>query len=126
MIDFDPIQDAVYAALAATPATYTTYDAVPQGATYPYLVLGEITALPDEDLAEPTVDLTLTIHAWSKQHGKGQTFAMLEFVRDRLDGQAIGGGAWACSEDFTTVIEDRASTAASRLYHGVARYRIRA
>ena len=48
------------------------------------------------------------------------------FVRDRLDGQDLGAGAWACTEDFADVLEDPSSTAASRLYHGIARYRIRA
>jgi hypothetical protein len=51
---------------------------------------------------------------------------MLEFVRARLDNETVGGGAWACSEDFYEVIEDPSSTAASRLYHGIARYRVRA
>ena len=126
MIDLQPIQTAIYIALTASPATYPVYDAVPKTATYPRIVIGEFAGLPDEDLAVSTVDLSVTLHTWSKQNGKAETHAMMEFIRDRLDGQDIGGGAWACSEDFVTVIEDRASTADQRLYHGVARYRVRA
>lgn len=126
MIDLFPAQQAVYEALTAAPATYPAHDAVPQGAAYPYFVIGEITALPDEELAAASADASFQIHAWSKQAGKKQVHEMLAFARARLDGQDIGGGAWACSEDFNEVFEDRSSTASSRLYHGVARYRIRA
>lgn len=126
MIDLTPVQTAIYAALAASPATYPVHDAVPQGTAYPYLVIGEVTALPDEELEAASVDASFTLHAWSRHAGKKQAHAMLEFARARLDNVDIGGGAWACSEDFAEVMEDQTSTAASRLYHGVARYRVRA
>lgn len=126
MIDLQPIQTAIYQALTASPATYPVYDAVPKTATYPRIVIGEFAGQPDEDLAQASVDLSVTLHIWSRQSGKQQTHAMMEFIRERLDGQDIGGGAWACSEDFAEVMEDRASTADARLYHGVSRYRVRA
>lgn len=125
MINVWPLQQAIYAALTASPATYPVHDAVPQGAPYPYLVIGEITGQPDDELAAPSVDASFQIDAWSRSAGKSQAHAMLDFVRARLDGQEIGAGAWACTEDFFDVFEDRNSTAANRLYHGVARYRVR-
>lgn len=126
MIDLAPLQTAAHVALSAAPATYPAYDAVLQGTAYPYLVIGEVTALPDEDMDVASVDASFQIHAWSRSAGKKQVYAMLEFARDRLDNQAIGGGVWACSEEFAEVMEDPTSTAASRLYHGIARYRLRA
>lgn len=126
MIDLWPAQQAIYTALSAAPATYPAHDAVPQAAAYPYLVIGEITAIPDDELDAASADATFQLHAWSRYAGKKQAHAMLEFARDRLDNQTLGGGVWACSEDFAEVIEDPSSTAASRLYHGIARYRIRA
>lgn len=126
MIDLWPVQQAIYTALNANPKTYPVHDAVPQSTAYPYLVIGEVTEIPDDELDVASADASFTVHAWSRYAGKKEAYAMLEFVRDRLDGQAIGGGVWACSEDFAEVIEDRTSTAASRLYHGVARYRVRA
>lgn len=126
MIDLWPIQQAIYTALAAVPATYPVHDAVPQGAAYPYLVIGEVSSQPDEEIAVASADASFVIHAWSRSAGKKQAHAMLEFVRDRLDGQDLGAGAWACTEDFADVLEDPSSTAANRLYHGIARYRIRA
>lgn len=124
MIDLWPIQQAVYSALTQAPATYPVYDAVPQGAAFPYIVIGEWNGSPDRDLDAPSTDAFLQLHGWSRTPGKIQAHAILEFIRGRLDGQTVGD-AWACSEDFTEVLEDRASTAASRLYHAVARYRIR-
>jgi hypothetical protein len=38
---------------------------------------------------------------------------------------AAGTKAWFVSEDFNEVLEDPASTASNRIYHGVARYRVR-
>lgn len=119
-----PIQQAIYAALIVVPATYPVYDGVPQGAAKPYITLGEFTIEPDEELAAATTDASINLHTWSATAGKIQTHAMLQFIRARLDDQTISG-AWFCSEDFIEIMEDPASTAASRLYHGVARYRVR-
>lgn len=123
MIDLWPIQQAVYAALTAAPATYPVYDAVPQGAALPYIVIGAFTATPDDDIEVASVDASLTLHGWSKGHGKQEAHALLEFMRGRLDGQAIG---WACTEESADIFEDPSSTAASRVYHAFARYRVRA
>lgn len=118
------VQSSIYAALTSLPATYGVYDAVPQLTPKPYIVIGEYTGTPDEILDLITTDATLTIHTWSATSGKSQTHSMLDFVRTRLDGQAIAG-TWMCEEDFVEILEDSTSTAASRLYHGIARYRIR-
>jgi uncharacterized protein DUF3168 len=122
--DLAGVQSSIYAALVSAPATYGVYDAVPQLVAKPYIVIGEYTAQPDEEIGTVTTDATLNIHTWSAKNGKAETHAMLEFVRVRLDGQAIAG-TWLCVEDFAEIMEDSGSTAASRLYHGIARYRIR-
>lgn len=126
MIDVWPVQVAVFEAMTEEPTTYDVLDAVKQGQTYPYLVIGEITAIPDEELEQDSADASFTVHAWSRYNGKKETHELLAFARERLHGKDIGGGVWAISEDFAEVMEDPSSTAASRLYHGVARYRIRA
>ena len=118
------VQQAIYAALVAIPATYPVYDAVPQGVAKPYIVIGEFVGEPDEDLAAASTDLALNLHTWSATAGKSQSHAMLDFIRLRLDGQVLGG-AWAIGEDFVELMEDEGSTATARIYHGVARYRVR-
>lgn len=124
MNDLTAVQTAIYGALAAVPATYPAYDGVPQLTAKPYIVIGEVTAEPDEELATATTDASINLHTWSATTSKGQSYAMLQFIRARLDGQALGG-AWLITEDFNEVMEDPASTASARLYHGIARYRVR-
>lgn len=131
MNDLTTVQTSIYTALTGAPATYPVYDAVPQGVARPYIVIGEVTAEPDEELQVATTDASVNLHTWSgnpppapKTTSKAQTHTMLQFVRARLDGQTISG-AWFCSEDFNEIMEDPSSTAESRLYHGVARYRVR-
>ncbi len=118
------VQTAIYAALTAAPGTYPVYDAVPQSAARPYIVIAALDALPDDELAAATTDATVHIDTWSEYAGKSQTHTMLQFVRARLDGQTISG-AWACTEDWTEIMEDVNSTASARLYRGMARYRVR-
>ena len=124
MNDLAPVQTAIYAALTASPATYPVYDPVPQGVVKPYFSIGAWTAAPDEDIGTETTDASVDLHAWSGTNGKAQVYAMLAYARAKLDGQVIGG-IWALTEDFVEVMEDPASTAAARIYHGVARYRAR-
>lgn len=126
MIDTWPIQQALYQALAVPAGPYPVFDAVPERQPHPYLVIGEIHAEPDDELAAPSLDLTVTIHGWSSHAGKAEAHQMLSFVRDRLLYTQLGAGIWACTEEMATVIEDRESTAARRIYHAAARYRIRA
>lgn len=124
MNNLSGVQTSIYAALTTAPSTYPVYDAVPQGVAKPYIVIGEWTGDPDEDLGIVTTDASVTIHTWSQKAGKAETHAMLDFIRIRLDGQPVAG-AWLATEDFNEIMEDSSSTAASRLYHGIARYRIR-
>lgn len=124
MNDLSAVRTAIYAALSGAPATYPVYDPVPQGISKPYIAFGPDISEPDEELATATTDAAIQIDTWSALSSRAQSYAMLQFIRARLDGPVISG-AWAVSEDFVEVMEDPASTAASRLYHGVARYRVR-
>lgn len=126
MIATWPIQVAIFEALNAAPRTYPVFDAVPEKQSLPYIVIGEFTGTPDDELAVKSADLSVMIHAWSGHAGKSEAHQMLDFVRGRLDHAALDGGVWAVTEDFAEVMEDRESTAARRIYHAAARYRIRA
>lgn len=124
MNDLTAVRTDMYAKLSAAPATYPVYDPVPQGVARPYIAFGPDSSQPDDELAAVTTDASIQIDTWSALPSRAQSYAMLQFVRARLDGQAING-AWYCAEEFAEVMEDPASTAASRLYHGVARYQVR-
>lgn len=124
MISLWPILQGVYAALTAAPATFPAYFAVPQGATFPYIVIGETNNLRDDDIDADSSRASVAIRGWSRQPGEEEAHEIAQFIRDRLDMQPIGS-AWACYEDQTSVLEDRTSTAASRLYRAETRYIIR-
>lgn len=124
MNDLTAVRTAIYAALTGAPATYPVYDPVPQGVAKPYIAFGPDSSEPDEELQAATTDAAIQIDTWSALPSRAQSYAMLQFIRARLDGQSISG-SWFVSEDFVEVMEDPASTAASRIYHGVARYRVR-
>lgn len=129
MNNLSGVQTSVYAALTTAPATYRVYDAVQQGVALPYFVIGEWTEEPGEELATVNSSATFNLHVWAgyvagqttQKTGKKEIHEMLDFARIRLDGQPVAG-SWLCVEDFVEIMEDPASTAASRLYHGVARY----
>lgn len=114
----------MYAKLAAAPATYPTYAPVPQGTPKPYIAFGATTALPDEELGPNTTDAMVELHTWSAQASEAQTHTMLQFIRARLHNVAVAG-TWICAEDWNEIMEDPSSTATARLYHGIARYRVR-
>lgn len=124
MNNLSGVQTSIYSALTTAPATYPVYDAVPQGVSRPYIVIGEFTLEPDEEIGTVTTDAAIQMHTWSATAGKRQSHEMLQFIRERLDEQPVGG-AWLSTEDFVEIMEDEGSTTAARLYHGIARYRIR-
>lgn len=124
MNNLSAIQASIFSALNSVPQTYRVYDAVPQGVLKPYIVIGEWTAEPDDELGYITTNATITLHTWSAKAGKLETHAMLQFIRERLDGQPIPA-TWMFNEEFVEIMEDESSTTASRLYHGVARYEVR-
>lgn len=126
MITLWPVQVAIVSALTTAPATYPVHDAVPQGATFPHIRIGPWVGLPDLELAVPSIDAALLVHGFSRSAGMKQAHEIMEFVRQRLNNQPIGAGVWAITEDDHDVGEDPTSTAASRLYHGWSRYRVRA
>lgn len=124
MNDLAPAQTAIYGALTGAPATYPVYDPVPQGVAKPYITIGEWDADQDEELAVETTDATINLHTWSATNGKAQSHLMRAFIGVRLHGQTISG-TWLVTEDNWVLMEDPGSTAAARIYHGVARYRVR-
>lgn len=123
MNDLTGVQTSIVAALRTAPATYRVYDAVPQGVAKPYIVLSEWLGEPGEELGTVTTSATLQLDTWSATPDKGQTHAMLDFIRVRLDGQSIAG-TWLVTEDEFDILEDPASTQMNRIYHAWVRYLI--
>lgn len=116
------VQSALKAALDAA-LSVSVYDHVPQGAAFPYVLIGDDTAVDEGDKSEKGQELTATIHAWSRERGRWQVKTLLGEVYDRLHEGALAPDGW-------TVVYMRFDFAQSFLepdgltYHGVHRYRL--
>jgi len=84
------LQQAVFAALSANTEVHALaadriFDAVPRGAAFPYIVVGEATEKADGDASEHQ----LQIHIWSRGGGHREIKHAANAVRDALDGTAL-------------------------------------
>ena len=117
-----PIQASIVGLLRADP-DYPVYDGrAPQDAPMPYVVIGEPTEVPGEEIDEEGTNATLTFHGWSAYAGKKECFQMQAWLRSHLHHAEVAG-TWACYEELATILAD--DTGGGRLYHLVTRYRIR-
>jgi hypothetical protein len=81
------LQQAVYAKLVADGvAGGRVFDAVPKGATFPYVVLGDGA---EEDAGAPATVHTLTLHLWSRGGGAREIKQLAAAVRASLDGATL-------------------------------------
>lgn len=123
------LQQAVYAALRADPAVKgllgdpaRIYDHVPPSSPFPYLVLGEATAVPFDAKTEDGMEQTLTLHTWSRARGLKETKEVMAAVTDALDSQALALSGHALVllrfEFASTFLESDGLTR-----HGVQRFR---
>lgn len=124
-----PVHQAVYQALVDSAGVGALigdriYDEVPQGAaTFPYVVIGEATALPFDGQTLDGMEQTLTLHIWSRYPGQKEAKQIMAAVAAALDDRALSVSGhtlvnlrFEFSEVFTD--EDR------KTRHGVQRYRI--
>ena len=124
-----PVQVAVYQDLIAyTPLMNRVtgvYDHVPQGTAYPYVVIGEDTAIEWDTDTSDGVESTLTIHVWSRLKGRRETKEIMELIYDalhRAELQIEGLHSVFCYWEFSeTFLDPDGETR-----HGVTRFRIKA
>ena len=116
------IQQAIFARLEAELDT-PVYDHVPQGSAYPYINIGEDTALQWDTDDSTGSESTLTIHTWSRQYGRRETKQIMRQIynalhRAELD---IAGGLFVtCEWEFAESFVDPDGVTR----HGVMRFRI--
>ena len=117
------VQKAIYAALKAALNPVAVYDHVPRRASFPYVTIGEDTAVDAGDKTAEGQDITLTIHAWSRKRGRKEVKQLLGQVRGALHGQPLTVAGYTVRLvrfEFGTTFKD----ADGVTYHGVQRYRI--
>lgn len=124
------LQSAIFTRLSGDTALVTTlgaavYDHVPEGAAFPYVVIGDVTEAPNDTMGTTGRDITVTIHYWSQYAGNKQIHQIhnrVDELLDRWEPTVSGWNAVEMSADFYDTFRD--PDAVTR--HGVARYRVHA
>jgi hypothetical protein len=121
------LQTAIYQRLTGDATLMATlagvHDQVPEEAAFPYVTLGEDTAVDLGTKSEPGQDITVTLHAWSRARGRREVKEILARIYDLMHEQALTVAG------FSHVLTRFAFGATFRdpdglTQHGVARYRI--
>jgi hypothetical protein len=121
------LQRAALAALAADAAVAALvgdriHDAAPRAAAFPYVSFGEGTVRDWSTGTEEGAELRLVLHAWSRERGKRETWAILEALKAVLHDAALE------LEDHRLVnlrfeFADAAADPDGITWHGVIRFR---
>jgi hypothetical protein len=94
------LHDAEVARIEAD-TDYTVYDDIPEQAVYPYVVMGEITALDWSDKFEPGQEVYSTKHIWSQYRGKKEVTEMGDALLQALSRQDLD-----LSPNFRAVLQE--------------------
>ncbi|MEI9887042.1 MAG: DUF3168 domain-containing protein [Rhizomicrobium sp.] len=88
------LQQAIFATLAASSEVHDAvgtrlFDAVPRGAAFPYIVIGDDREGDWSTATEPGTSHALTIHIWSRAAGRKETRLAAEAVIGALNGAEL-------------------------------------
>jgi hypothetical protein len=99
-----PLQTIIYQRLSDDSAlkarNVQTYDAVPSGASYPYVSLGDDTVNNWGTKTENGEDITHTIHVWSQYDGKKEAKEIMDLVLQSITSTPLSLGS-GFSMDFS-------------------------
>ena len=122
------LQKAIFAALGAENALTAllggakVFDQAPANVRFPYVTFG-MTGIYDWSTAtESGTEQLFTLHVWSKARGKAETLAIMEIVRQRLDGGPLALDGHHLVNLTFEFAEARFDEDLS-VYHGLLRYR---
>ena len=98
------------------------FDDVPSGTAYPYIVVGEETAIDVSSKDKDIFEHTLTVHVWSQYRGRRDIKVIMKQIHDILHDSSLtvsGGSMVNMRQEFqTTLLEGDGITR-----HGVIRFR---
>lgn len=122
------LQQAVFTrlgAVAAVTALVSTriYDNAPQSAVFPYIVVGDDTAIPADTHSTKGSDNTITVHSWSRYRGRKEIKQIQQAVYDALHQHALvvsGAATVNCGWEYAESFLD----ADGLTRHGVQRFRV--
>ena len=82
------LQSSIYTALNVSAITTTlacgVYDEVVEGNSYPFITLGEETAIDYSTNNQVGAETTINIHIWSRYKGSKQTKQIMDKIHDLL------------------------------------------
>lgn len=120
-----PLQQAVYTALTGDVTLMAmvtgVHDHVPQGAAFPYITIGESTAIGWSVVGVSGIETTLVLHVWSRKRGHKEVKQILAEIHRVLHDAAltVPGHAlvWLRYGFSQTSLDPDGAT-----YHGIAHY----
>ena len=119
------LQRAIYDRLKAK-LNIPVYDQVPEGAKFPYVTLGETTALDWSTKLEAGQEITHTLHIWSQYPGMKEVLELVDeviqaFTAAPLDLKTDGFQSVVHSLDMNEVLRDPDGITR----HGILRFRFK-
>jgi hypothetical protein len=88
-----PIQQAIYDRLTGDPTLMGlvtgVFTWVPESTAYPYIALGEVTAVPDNRHRGFGRSVTETLHIWTRERGFQAALAIEDRITQLLDHQTL-------------------------------------
>jgi hypothetical protein len=119
-----PLQQAIYTLLTNdTDVTPTVYDAVPQEASFPYIVIGDATVADWSTKGNDGTEHDINIHVWSRYDGLKETKQVQSAIHDALHDVSLtvtGFSHVLCRVDFAEAFVDQDL----KTRHGVQRVRV--
>lgn len=122
------LQKAIFSTMDAATITgeggvsVSVYDDVPEGRSYPYIVIGEETSRNVSAKDRDAHEHTLTIHVWSQYRGRKEIKQIMEQIYTALHDSAItvsGASLVNIKQEFEqTLLEGDGITR-----HGIIRFR---
>lgn len=116
------LQKAIYDKLKTDLNPIQVYDNVPQNASFPYVAIGEDTAIEWETDEVKGTESTLTIHIWSRQKSRVQTKTIMGQVYTALSRASLtltAGTLVTIDFEFGETLLD----ADGETRHGIMRFR---
>lgn len=116
------VQAAIFTAISAL-CGGRVYDDAPDGATFPYITLGEFTENRLDTFGRKGKNITATLHIWSQYHGTKEatdTLALMDAALDQVALTVTGWNLIDISREFAETFKDPDG----ETRHLVARYRV--
>ena len=123
------VQKAIYQRLSAA-LSVPVYDHIPQGAAFPYVVIGADTAIPWDTKSSAGQEYTLTVHCWDAlKAGRKSVKAVMDAIHAALHRQEAlipveGASLTEIVQEYAESFQETGYEGDSdHYYHGVQRFR---